>query len=327
MILISCTTSALQTQRGARNIAHQEASTPDSEKLDKIHENTLKEKILISVSNSETVEELVNLSTMIKSHSNHTGLYALNIITSNKYSASDDKNASKILDMASNIAVATDNSLNKLLRYDVNIVNGITNVIKENHITDLVLGIYYKKGISTSFIGHLNEGILAKSNVTTLIYKSSQPIATIKRHVIFVPVNAEKEIGFPFWLLKVWNIARNSGTKLVFYASVETLKYIKEVNEKYTVPCEFMEFSEWDDFLVLARDFQIDDNLIFILSRNNGLSFHRYMNMLPDYLNKYFQANNYILVYPQQVGVNGSNDTAGKVETLNDTITYLFRKK
>lgn len=327
MILISCTTSALQTQRGARNIAHQEASTPDSEKLDKIHENTLKEKILISVSNSETVEELVNLSTMIKSHSNHTGLYALNIITSNKYSASDDKNASKILDMASDIAAATDNSLNKLLRYDVNIVNGITNVIKENHITDLVLGIYYKKGISTSFIGNLNEGILAKSNVTTLIYKSSQPIATIKRHIIFVPVNAEKEIGFPFWLLKVWNIARNSGTKLVFYASAETLKYIKEVNEKYTVPCEFMEFSEWDDFLVLARDFQIDDNLIFILSRDNGLTFHRYMSMLPDYLNKYFQANNYILVYPQQVGVNGSNDTAGKVETLNDTITYLFRKK
>lgn len=326
MILISCTTSALQTQRGARNMAHEEAS-PDAEKLDKIHENTLKERILISVSNTETVEELVNLSTMIKSQSNRTGLYGLNIITSNKYSASDDKNASKILDMASEIAVATDNTLNKLLRYDVNIVNGITNVIKENHITDLVLGIYHKKGISKSFIGHLNEGILAKSNVTTLIYKSSQPIATIKRHIIFVPENAEKENGFPFWLLKVWNISRNSGTKLVFYASAETLKYIAEVNEKYTVACEFVEFSEWDDFLVLARDFEIDDNLIFILSRDNGLTFHRYMNMLPDYLNKYFQSHNYILVYPQQVGVNEAHDIAEKGEKLNDTITYLFRKK
>ena len=34
------------------------------------------------------------------------------------------------------IAAATDNKLHELLRYDVNIVNGITSVIKEHKITE-----------------------------------------------------------------------------------------------------------------------------------------------------------------------------------------------
>lgn len=325
MILISCATAALQTQRGAKNIALQEASAPDSEQLEKVHEDSEEERILISISNLETVEELVHLSTMIKSQSNTNGLYGLNIITNNNYSAQEDKNAMKIFGRAIDVAAATDNPLHKLLRHDVNIVNGITNVIKENQITDLVLGIYQKKGISTAFIGNLNEGILAKSNVTTFIYKSSQPIATIKRHIIFVPIGAEMEIGFPFWLLKIWNIARNSGTKLVFYAAAGTLEYIKEVNDKFTIPCEFIEFTEWDDFLVLSREFGTNDNLIFILSRDNGITYHHYMTSLPHYLNKYFQSNSYILVYPQQVGIH--NSTPRKIEHLRGTITSLFRKK
>lgn len=327
MILVTCTTAALQTQRGAKNIAVQEATAPDAEVHEEAHQHTEEERILISVSNYETVEDLVNLSTMIKSGSNQRGLYALNIINSNHSTATDDKNASKILDIATDVASATDNLVHRLIRYDVNIVNGITNAIKENHVTDLILGIYKKKGISSSFVGNLNEGILAKSNVTTLIYKSAQPIATIKNHRVFVPERAETETGFPAWLLKVWNIARNSGTKLIFYGSEETLSYIREVQEKYTISCEFVQFTDWDDFLILAREFGSDDNLIFVLSRKTGLTYHSYMSKLPDKLNRYFQDNSFILIFPIQVGVNGVGTNEGGIDVIRGNISQIFRKK
>lgn len=327
MILVSCTTSALDTQIGAKKLALEELKNSGEE--EDVHENTQNERILISVSNEETVEELVNLSTMVKSQSNTHGLYALNIITNNHYTKADDKSAAKILTAATEVAAATDNSLIQLLRHDVNIVNGITNVIKENKITDLVLGIYNKKGLSTSFIGNLNEGILAKSNVTTLIYKSSQPISTVKRHLVFASRNSEKELGFPYWLLKVWNIARNSGTKLVFYAAPSTLAVIKEVHEKYTVPCEFIEFTDWDDFLILSRDFESNDDLIFVMSRKNGFTYHNYMDKLPEYLNKYFQETNFMLIYPIQLGANDAV-TIGKPEDIahaGSIISNLLKKK
>jgi hypothetical protein len=216
-------------------------------------------------------------------------------------------------------------------------VNGITNVAKEHKITDLILGLDEKKGFSKNFLGNLTEGILTKCNITTLIYKPSQPLSTIKRHIIVAPHHAEKEIGFPFWLVKVWNIARNTGAKLVFYSTEQTLKYIKDINLKHPIECEFKEFEEWDDFLILSRDIKIDDNLILILSRKDRPSYHSNMLRIPVYLNKYFQNTNFILIFPMQAGVSDNSDTHYKnpsmldsIERLDDlgkTIANLFRRK
>ena len=75
----------------------------------------------------------------------------------------------------------------------------------------------------------MTEAILGQSNVTTLIYRPIQPIATVKRHLVVVPARAEKEVGFPMWVNKVWNIIHNSGAKAVFYASEDTTMYLKDI--------------------------------------------------------------------------------------------------
>ncbi len=323
MILVTCTSAAIQTQFGAQRIALDSSGADVSSETGGDDE----ERILISVARPETAEELVNLSTMVKRPNSRSGLYALNIITSHDYTETDDRNAMKVLESAENVAAATDNHLVCLLRHDVNIVNGITNVIKENKITTLVLGIHSEKGMSDAFIGRLNQGILAKSNVTTLIYKNAQPIATIRRHIIVVPKGAEIEAGFPHWLLKVWNLAKNSGARLVFYGSPETLELIAKVRDRYTVPCDLHEFAEWDDLLILSRDFERNDNLVFVLSRRGGVTWHDYMAKLPDYLNKYFRDNSYILVFPRQLGVGEDGAPSGKIDELNDALMYLFRKR
>lgn len=331
MILITCTIASFVSQKGAKNIAMLETTGQETDETD--HQ----EKILIPVSNSETIDELINLGVTIKSKKNKSGLYALSIIDSNSTDGSADKKAQKLLNKASVTASASDNILIELLRYDLNIVNGITGIVKENKISDLILGLHVKKGISDSFLGNLTEGILTKCNTTTLIYKPAQPFATINRHVIIVPENAEKEIGFPFWLIKIWNIARNTGSKLVFYATSETLDCIKEVQSKHPVECEFVVFNNWNDFLILSRDLHSNDNLIVILSRKERPSFNSNMTKIPTYLNKYFKNTSFILIYPMQSGVT---DTAiidlknpsileplEKLDEIGKTIANLFRKK
>ncbi len=331
MILFTCTIASFQAQKGAKNIALQEAATAESE------ENDGDERILIAVSKSDTVEELVNLSTAVKSTKNKKGLYALHVIDNNDEDSSSAKNAHKVLERAVVTAAATDNHLHELLRYDLNIVNGISNVVKEQRISDLVLAVHDKKGISDSFVGHLTEGILKQCNTTTLIYKAVQPLATIKRHLVLVPEHAEREAGFPFWLLKVWNIARNTGARLVFYASPQTLQYIREIQAKHPVPCDFVEFFDWDDLLIVARDVHPNDNLIIVLSRKDQPSYHKNMRRIPAYLNRYFQATNFILVYPIQSGTaviegvdSASSSVLNTVMDINDigqTIARLFRRK
>ena len=330
MILFTCTIASFVAQKGAQNIALLESTdTTDDE------EN--QEKILIPISNIETTDELINLGVLIKSKKNIAGLYALSIVDNNSLDGSADKHAKKILRKASVTASSTDNLVHELLRYDLNIVNGITSVAKENKITDLILGLHINKGISESFLGNLTDGILTKCNITTLIYKPAQPFGTIKRHIIIVPESAEKEIGFPFWLIKVWNIARNSGAKLLFYANNDTLKVIQEIQSKHPIECDFEEFSNWDDFLILARNFRKDDNLIIILSRKEKPSYHSNMTKIPTYLNRYFKDTSYILIYPMQAGVADSSqielnnatfiEPLEKLDEIGKTIAKIFKRK
>jgi len=316
MILVTCTIASFVAQKGAKNLVLSQTTH-----MDLGHEEN-QEKILIPISNIENTEELITLALAVKSKRNKEGLFAMNIVDNNTNDGSADKLARKILDKAEIIASATDTNLKTILRYDLSIINGINSIVRENNITDLILGLHAKKRLSDSFLGDLTEGILSKCNTTTLIYKSTQPLSTIKRHVIFIPANAEKELGFAFWLIKIWNIAQNTGTNLKFYAAKATLAYIKEIHGKYPVECEFISFNDWENLLSLTKDINKSDNLIFVLSRKEGPSYLSSMLNIPEYLNSNFQNHSFILIYPMQEGVS---DTS-KINLMNPSFIEPIEK-
>ena len=300
MILVTCTMASFSAQRGAHNLAATASSETDET-------GDHKERILIPLSNEDTAEELVNLSLATKSKKNTHHLYSLNILD-NKVSGDDQqlKKSRRLLENAALTAAATDTHLQELQRYDLNVTNAILSVILEHRITDLVLGLHKEKGIPSSFLGRITEGILDYSDVTTLIYKPAQPLSTMKRHLVVIPVQAEKEAGFPQWVARVWNVIQNTGAKAIFYGSSDTLGRLKTLLGKRGGEMEFTEFSDWEDFLIVFRDVHKDDNLWIVMSRHNGISFNPSMNRIPGYLNKYFQQNSFILVYPLQANASAN---------------------
>ncbi len=299
MILITCTIATFVAQKGARNISLSKSQFITGDEVEK------EEKILIPISNPETVEELINFSTIIKSKANTNGLYALNIVINDTTTSEENIRAKKILEKAAELAASTDMTLQKLLRYDLNIENGIIGVVKENNITDLVMGFHVKQSITDSFLGKLTHGILANSNPTTFVYKPVQPIATIKRHIIVIPALAENEIGFPFWLIKLWNISRNTGAKLIFYGTDRTLNILRELQKEHQIEADFKSYNTWNNFEVVARDLDSDDNVMLVLSRENKPSFHKGMRKVSEVINTHFSNNSLILIYPTQMEESG----------------------
>ena len=304
MILATCTVASLFAQSGGKALAVAEELEPVVDE-----ELAAEERILIPLSNVATTSELVNLGVTIKHKKKGGDLYALSIMDNTAEDAVRESKAKKILHQATTIAAATDTTLHELLRYDLNLVNAITSVVKEHKITDLILGLHVSKGISDSFLGHLTDGILQRCNVNTLIYKPAQPFGTISRHLVVVPDRAEEEPGFQAWLDKVWNMAQNSGATMVVYGGERTLEPIREHQEKNPVECTFEVFSDWNDFLILSRDVRPNDNLVVVMSRKDKPSFQRSMHKVPGYLNRYFQGTSFLLVYPIQDGVGEAAET------------------
>lgn len=299
MILVTCTIASFAAQRGAKNLALAEVGSSD----DRV---PVTERILIPVSNADMVSELVGLSTAIKSPKNRNELYTLNVVNNRVSDEKMLKHSRKVLGDAATVAAATDVYMTELLRYDVSVVNAIISVIKEHRITDLVLGLHKGKDISDTFLGKITEGILSQSDVTTFIYKSVQPIATLRRHLVIIPEQAEKEAGFPLWVQRIWNMISNTGARAVFYASQATLASLRAIAKKRPLDAEYKEFTNWDDFLILFREIQKDDAVWVVLSRRERISYQAGMTRIPHYLNAYAQSNSFVIVYPVQADEQGS---------------------
>lgn len=314
MILITCTIASFVAQNGAYKLALVEDEDQENDNPD---EST--ERILIPLKNADTADELVNLSITIKSKNNRSGLYGLNVIDNSEGAEMTEIKSKKILDRAKVIASATDNAIQALMRYDLNVLNGITSIVKEHKITDIIVGLTDKINPGENLFGNLTEGILNKCQTTTFIYKSIQPIATIKRYIVVIPEKAEREIGFPFWLVKIWNLGKNTGAKLVFYASNQTNSLLKDIQSKHPTEVEFNEFEDWNDFLILSRNIQKNDCLIVVMSRKSNLSYHNTMTNIPVYMTKYFNQNNVLLIFPLQTGMEQN-----KIDLMNPAALETF---
>lgn len=315
MILFTCTLASFVAQKGAKNIALQDGTNTGEERI-------YKEKILVPVSNLKTVDELIALGVAIKSKKNYFGLYALNVIDNTTHDGSQELKARKVLTKAAVTAAATDNILQELLRYDINLLNGISSVVKERGITDLIVGLHVNQGTSDSFLGNLTENILLKCNATTLIYKPVQQLAMIKRYNIIVPDKAEFEIGFPLWLKKVLNLSINSGAKLVFYVSQETEKIFRAKMQLHALDVAYKTLASLGDLQNNIGHFDRYDNFIFVLSRKNQPSYHKSVEIVPSILNTFLKDYGFILIYPIQGSISGTP----KIDFRESTFFDLSQK-
>ncbi|MBP7504592.1 MAG: cation:proton antiporter [Prolixibacteraceae bacterium] len=336
MILITCTIASFVTQKSAQQTVLGEITTDEMP-----GEADMEEKVLIPLGNIDNVEELVNLSVTVKSNARSGVLIGLNIINNMQQNLAAEKNALRLMEKAQKVASATENTLLPLVRYDINLVNGISSVVKENKVTDLIIGLHEKRGITDTFLGDLTNGILNTCNTTTLIYRAVQPLSTIRRTIVYVPDNAEKEIGFPYWLVKIWNIGRNTGSDLIFYGAAEIMQLLQRIHFKHPVTAEFRTYNDWDNFLALSKEVRRNDNLVFVLSRKDYPSYHPLMAQIPLFINTYFSTQSFTLVFPMQSGVaeevqfNATSPSMyeplsgafDKGDDLLRIVTRLFRKK
>ena len=302
MILVTCTISSFTVEKASRNIALHETPKPAVPL-----ENT--ERILISLAYPETVHELVDLALMVMPHKMKTPLYALHVVDEKNDSGKEQGAGKKMMEKAIRHAAATDSTIVPLTRFDVNISNGIIYTIKEHKITDLIIGLHHVANEGESFFGPIAENILQSTRETVFIYKSVQPVNTLKRIVVTIPPNAEYEKGFLHWFERLKTMSKETGLPLKIYANEVTIKIMRDSNANNPSPLalDFNIFDSWDDFLIFSREVKQDDLFIIVSSRKGYLSYIPEIEKLPKYLVKYFAGNSYIVLYPEQIEANDNS--------------------
>lgn len=294
MILATCTVSTFATQQGAHRIALK-GSPPEP---CPVHE---RERILIPVSNRANAGELIALSTALSPARKAPELYALSALDNRAEDLDARRRATSLLETAATAAAATDNYLHTLLRYDVNIVNAITSVVREHRITDLVMGMHQTKA-DPGWLGRTISELLHRCNVTTLIYQPRQPLQTLRRHVVIVPRRAEQEAGFQAWLRRVHDLIRNTGARLVFHAPAATMRFLRAGAGQGDTQAQYLLLETWDDLPTLLQEVRRNDCLWLVMSRRERISYQPLMSRIPALLAEALPDNGYVLVFPEQAG-------------------------
>ena len=298
MILVTCTISSVATERAARKIAIEETQQ------DEQRQRLGTERILIPISNPQTMPQLLDISNLIKPRNNKT-LYALKI-----NSDPEDSSGAKLLESAAKLASATDNKLIQIMKCDLNISNCIIDTVHANKITDLIVGIHHKANIVDTFLGGTITSLInGTAHQNLIIYGPKKPINAVKRLIVAVPQMAELEVGFDLWFDRIKNIASQLSIPIVFYANKTTTEALKKQCEIHSsLNVSFRELAAWEDFLIISKDMKHSDTLIVITARKATVSYNNLFEKIPYYLNKYFAENNFLLIYPQQTASDGTDN-------------------
>ncbi|MGL5683003.1 MAG: cation:proton antiporter [Marinifilaceae bacterium] len=293
MIFITCTIASICAQRGAHKLSM--SSNISSKSKDKSDI----EQMLIPLRNPKNVEQLIAFAYAINKYSNIHPLIVTNIID-NEYDEDKQLSASqKIFNKASEIASATDKQINTLLRYDTSFRNGVLNLVREHSVTDLLFELNTEEDLYLSSLDTMHK-IIKESNINTFLYRSTQPIETVKRFILIIPPRAEDELGFPFWINKIWTLAKNSSSEIVVFSSNITRKVLEDINRNNPIEITFKTLSAYRDMLIFTKDMKPEDALIFVLSKRHNVSYDENMENIPSYINSYFKDRNILLIYPMQ---------------------------
>lgn len=294
MILVTCTISSIITERAAKEMAIQ----PDLLQEEK---NTYRpeHRILIPIANPETIESLVDLAVLINDKKVHP-IYALNVVVDN--SQESMQKGKKLLEKAAVLGSASDNKIKRISRYDLNIASGIINVVKEKNISDVIIGLHHKASMGDSFLGSMTDSLLSNINRMVCIFKSTQPIATIKRLIVIAPEKAEFESGFQTWCDRIYTLAQQLGAQILFCGTEDTLAAIFAYAKKkrYNSSTSSKVLPDWDDFLMVSGLVKENDLVIVISARKASLSYSPLLDKLPKQLATYFKEYSYIVLYPEQ---------------------------
>lgn len=295
IILVSSLVGSFITDKAGRKLALSDInSTPQRQHS--------AQKIMVSVANPETMENLVDFALFIHENGSKEPMYMLSVLPDDEDVKSSIRKNSKLFESAISHAAAADTDLRQVTRVDINVPDGIAKAAKELLIDIIVMGWNGRQTTSSFFFGSIMENLLRQYNGMVMVIKTIKPLNTYSRMVILLPSGCEQDSGFNELCFTLTTIAQRNANILHFQGEDPTLQKVKAYFEaqKVKTAVSFAQYSAKDPLVGQAGLINESDLMVVVASRPNLLSHHHYMADMPRDLSKYYENRSFIITYPEQ---------------------------
>lgn len=152
--------------------------------------------------------------------------------------------------------------------------------------------------------------LINNQSKASIIYHPTQPLNTISRLLVAVPLYAEKERDFISCFGLVRRLSSQLGAKVVFFTNENAQKALQAFcrrKGKY-LRASYREMENWEDVLMIAKQMAPDDMIVMINARPSTPSYNPLFEQVPVMLEKFFSKHSYMVVYPEQETGNAVPD-------------------
>jgi Kef-type K+ transport system membrane component KefB/nucleotide-binding universal stress UspA family protein len=298
LILVTCMVSSFMTEYAGRTIAIEEAD-PANELA------SGPERILVPVSNPDTIQKLIDLAILTRSVDSETVIYPISIVNDDEDAQLAVMNNKKIMEQLSAHAIASDIMLSPITRVDINIPTGISRVVKELLVTKIILGWSGLSSTANYFFGNIIDNLLEHTQQMVMVVKVEKPITHLRQILVLVPANADREIGFAGWINSLISLSKSTGGKIIFLTNAATIVILKNRLKEYKFfnGGNYVPYEYYPNVSAIPVEFSDGDMIIAIAARPSTVSFSRRQMVIPKFMSHFAQERDFIIIYPEQVEV------------------------
>ncbi|MDE6271852.1 MAG: cation:proton antiporter [Muribaculaceae bacterium] len=299
MILICCIVASVATERAAKKIrlrlTDEEMETEGPRQVGFARQ-------IVALSNPMTAEGIMRMAIFMRSPLNTDCLTALYVRNN------DDKVRMRMgreaLKAAVGVAEAMEVPCREVERFDLNVMTGVSNVLREQDASEVIIGLHRRSNIVDSFYGSMIEQLMGMTRKMIIMSRCFIPLDTVRRIFVYVPVNARYETGFADWVARIGNLASQLSRSVSFLCDIQTADFIEaRVNEGgYAFSRHYSDMENWDDFIILSSQIADEDLLIVISARKGSLSYSGETESMNSYLGRHFVRHNIVMIIPSQFG-------------------------
>ena len=307
MILISTVIGPYFTEKHSRKLlkesAHEEVTSKKAE------------RILIPVSNPESVESLMDVGFLVRAAiKSDEAIYPLKVVQNHTKQAEQEViEAEKLLGHAIFYAAGAEIPVRPLTRVGQSIGKAIERAITEEMITTVISGWNGKPNQTDKIFGRIIDNVIDHTYIRHLIVKEQEPIQLTERLIVILPKQIMYKPGFKDAIRITKQIVKQLNCQILyvvmdddFEQTKETIASIKPVNK-----LSFTHLPDWTMVERYCLKLAPHDLILAISARKGTIGWHPSLDELPLKLSEHSDQN-FIVFYPYE---NYELDIRGKRQT------------
>jgi hypothetical protein len=296
LILVTCMLSSFMVEHSAKELVINEVENlPASE-------SERPERILVPMANPANASRLLELAFMLRDPKGKFPVFPLMVVKDNQEAEERIRSYQKAMQQVIKEHLVTGVPIQPLTKIEPSNSLGIVRTTRELLITTIVMGWHTKIRTTERIFGTALDKVLQRSGEMIVVGNILAPLNTFSHLEVFLPPNAEVEIGFGKIIQKTMLFAGQMGAKLTFRVQEDTWLAIETycLETKTNLSGSFQVFEEWHDFADLAQTTK-SSTLLWIGSARKGTASHAdHLDNLPLLLSENFTQTSFLVVFPEQ---------------------------